>query len=221
MSWFEGPPLLSYLENVAIEKEDQHESSRFRVQYVIRPQTTDLHDYRGYAGKILSGSYRIGEKVIVLPSLQESEIIKIEKHQKEVEIAFAGEPVVLHLKDDLDIGRGDAIVPLHERPHLEQEIETTLCWMDNTEFKPGQRLILQQNSFTSKAAIKELLSKTNINTYEQYQDDGTFKLNDIGRVKIKLAEPLSFDPYHKNRQSGSFILVDANTNNTVAAGVIG
>lgn len=134
MNWYAGKPLLEFLETVEVKENEQNNAARFQVQYVIRPQTTELHDYRGYAGKVFSGSYSVGDKVIVLPANIETEISKIEKHQQEVETAFENEPVVIHLKDDVDISRGSSIVKVNELPKLDKEVEATLCWMDNAPF---------------------------------------------------------------------------------------
>lgn len=220
LNWYSGPTLLSFLETVNIVDQNVNEAPRFQVQYVIRPQTDRLHDYRGYAGRVLSGSYKKGDKVLVLPSQIETEIEKIEKDQKEVLLAEISEPIVIHLKDDVDISRGSTIVPIDSIPKTEKEVSATLCWMDNTSYQPGQKLILQQNSYRTKAVVKEVLSKIDIHTFDQLESDGSMKLNDICKVYIKTAEPLSFDSYKVNRNSGAFILINENTNNTVAAGTI-
>ena len=220
MDWFKGPSILKFLEEIELHTDEQKESSRFQVQYVIRPQTNDLHDYRGYAGKVLSGSYQKGQRVVVLPSGIETTIDKIEKHQQEIEIANSAEPVVIHLKDDVDISRGSSIVPVEELPKTERELEATICWMDNTSFQAGQKLLLQQNSFRTKAIVKEVQAKIDIHTYENLESDGSMKLNDICKVLIKTADNISFDRYSTNRSTGAFILINENTNNTVAAGTI-
>lgn len=220
MNWYKGETLIKFLENVKIEPAETTGSSRFQVQYVLRPQTTELHDYRGYAGKVLSGSYKKGDKVIVLPSNIETTIEKLEKHQAEVEVANALDPVVIHLKDDVDISRGSTIVKINEAPTTEKELNATICWMDNSAFQSGQKFILQQNSFRTKALIKEITSKIDIHSFDRSESDGSLKLNDICKVSIKTAEPISFDAYSNNRFTGSFILINENTNNTVAAGTI-
>ena len=220
LNWYKGPALLKFLETVNIIDQNENEASRFQVQYVIRPQTEDHHDYRGYAGKVLSGSYKKGDKVLVLPSNIETVIEKIEKDQREIELAEISEPIIIHLKDDVDISRGSTIVPINSLPKTEKELNATLCWMDNAAFVPGQKLLLQQNSYRTKAVVKEVVSKIDIHTFDQLESDGSMKLNDICKVFIKTAEPLSFDSYKRNRNSGAFILINENTNNTVAAGTI-
>ena len=220
MIWYNGKPLLDFLETVEITESKNIEGSRFQVQYVIRPQTNEFHDYRGFAGKVVSGSYKKGQRVVVLPSGIETEISKLEVNQKEVNVAETNQPAILHLKDDVDISRGNSIVPTEHLPKTEKEITATICWMDNAAFIPGQKMLLQQNSFRTKALVKEVISKIDIHSFRELQSDGSMKLNDICKVLIKTAEPLSFDSYAENRNTGAFILINENTNNTIAAGTI-
>ncbi len=220
MDWYNGKTLLNFLETIEIAETKKTDVSRFQVQYVIRPQTDELHDYRGFAGKVASGSYKKGQQVMVLPSGIETEIEKIEMNQIEVEIAETNTAVVLHLKDDVDVSRGNSIVPVEHLPKMGKELTATICWMDNAAFIPGQKILLQQNSFRTKAIVKEVISKVDIHSYMELQSDGTMKLNDICKVLIKTAEPVSYDSYLDNRSSGSFILINENTNNTIAAGTI-
>lgn len=220
MTWYKGKPLLEFLETVEIAEAKQTELSRFQVQYVIRPQTDDLHDYRGFAGRVVSGTYQKGQKVTVLPSGIETTIDKIEVNQQEVDKVDTNTPVVLHLKDDVDISRGNSIVPTEHLPKTEKEITATICWMDNAAYIPGQKILLQQNSFRTKAVVKEVISKVDIHSFKALESDGAMKLNDICKVLIKTAEPVSFDSYKDNRSNGAFILINENTNNTIAAGTI-
>ncbi len=221
MSWFKGPSLMEFLENVEIIEDTEIKESRFQVQYVIRPQTEEFHDYRGYAGSVLSGSFKKGEVIQIFPSEIISEISKIERYGKEVEEAYASEPIILHLKDNIDVSRGSSIVPISQLPSTEKEVNATICWMDNSSFKEGQKLLLQQNSFRTKAVLKEIESKIDIHSFKDLESDGTINLNDFCNVRIKTAETVSFDSFRKNRKTGAFILINENTNSTVAAGVIG
>lgn len=220
MPWYKGQSLLDFLETVEVIETKNNYKPRFQVQYIIRPQTNELHDYRGFSGKVLSGTYQKGQKVTILPSGIETTIDKIEVNQQEVEFAEINTPVVFHLKDDVDISRGNSIVPSEYLPKTEKEITATICWMDNVAYIPGQKILLQQNSFRTKAVIKEVIGKIDIHSFTQLESDGTIKLNDICKILIKTAEPITFDSYLDNRNSGAFILINENTNNTIAAGTI-
>ena len=220
LKWYQGPSLFEFLETVEIEQDFKTQEARFQVQYVIRPQTEELHDYRGYAGSILSGSFKKGDKIAVHPVDLTTTIEKIEKFGQEVEEAHASEPVIIHVSDNIDISRGSSFVPLNDAIQTEKRFEAIVCWMDNKSFQPGQKLLLQQNSFRTKAVIKEIDNKINIYNFLSEPSDGTLHLNDFCKVTIKTAESLSFDEYANNRKTGSFILINENTNNTVAAGVI-
>ena len=221
MPWYDGATLISHLEDIPVLEEKAEQDARFQVQYVIRPQTKELHDYRGFAGKIFTGHLKKGQAVKLLPSGLTTTISKIETGGKEVDEAFAPQSIIIHLQDDADLSRGDSIVPAEDKISSEKEIHATICWMDNAPYRQGQKLLIQQNSFRTKAAIKEILSNIDIHTYQASENDGSLKLNDISKVQLKTANPISFDPYAQNRYTGSFILIDENTHNTVAAGMIG
>ena len=221
LSWYKGDPLFGFLENLEIDSvENNMEPARFQVQYVIRPQTDALHDYRGYAGSILSGSLKKGDSVKIFPLEAHTKISGIEKYLQEVEEAHAGEPVIIHLEDDLDVSRGSTIAKPDEMPLFENVIETTICWMDNKPYQTGQKFLFQQNSFRSKAVIKDIQAKIDIHTFENNSFDGNIHLNDFCKLTIKTAEPVSYDAFASNRKTGAFILINENTNNTVAAGII-
>ncbi len=220
MNWYKGDSLMEFLENVQIEEDSRKQEARFQVQYVIRPQTNELHDYRGYAGSVLSGSFKVGDKVKIYPSEMSSTISRIERNQKDVKIAEINEPIVIHLEDDIDISRGSSIVLANSTIETEKELSATICWMDNKAYQKGNKLILQQNSFRAKAVIKEIENNIDIHTYELSENDGAMNLNDFCKVNIKTAETIGFDSYKKNRKTGAFILINENTNSTVAAGVI-
>lgn len=218
--WYNGLPLLELLETVEIESDKNLEDTRFQVQYVIRPKNDELHDYRGYAGQIQSGIYKVGDPVTVFPSGLSSEITAIEVNQQPVEEAFANQPVVLHLKDDLDISRGNYIVKSDNIPQVSQDLDAILCITDAASFNIGSKLLLQHNSATVKSIVKEIYYQLDVNNYHKIENPETVKLNDLIKVKLRTAEPIAFDAYQKNRKTGAFILINENTGNTVAAGML-
>jgi sulfate adenylyltransferase subunit 1 len=220
IGWYDGPSLLEVLEAVHVENDIDYEHPRFPVQYVIRPQSEDLHDYRGYAGKINSGVYRVGDAVTVLPSGLESRISKIEHNSKEVTEAFAPQSVILHLEDDVDISRGDVIVPTDNQPNLSNELEVLLCWMGEKPLQVGNKYLLQHNSTRARAIIKSIEYKLDVNTLEQIELEGTVKLNDVVKATIKTASPIQFDSYKKLRTNGGAIIIDETSHVTVGAVMI-
>ena len=218
--WYEEEPLLSWLENVRIDSDINLTDARFAVQYFIRPQATELHDYRGYAGKIISGIYRKGDRVTVLPSGTETKIKAIEIGGKEVEEAFALQSVVLHLEDDIDVSRGDLIVHTDNQPQLEQEFEVLLCWMDNKPLQPGNKYLLQTNGNRVRSVVKNIEYKLDVNTLEKNYAPEKAVLNDIIKATVKTASPVAFDAYKKLRQNGGAILIDETSCLTVGACMI-
>lgn len=217
--WYKGSSLLEYLEEVQIDRE-QNSGSRFQVQYVIRPQTEELHDYRGYAGPIVSGSFRKGNKIAILPVGVITEISSIEVNGAEVQEAFEGQPAVIQIKDDLDISRGDFFTSAEELPKVEKEIEVLLCWLDQKGLQPGNKYVLQHHSRQLKAVVKQVDYKIDVNTLEKESADEGIKLNEIAKVTIRTAQPLVFDDFISNKKTGSAILVDETSNATVAACII-
>jgi sulfate adenylyltransferase subunit 1 len=216
INWYKGDSLLHFLETVELEVDDSKAHARFPVQWVIRPQTDELHDYRGYAGRVSSGSFKVNDKVTVLPSGFHSSIEKIELLDEEPDEAFAGMSVTIHLKDEIDISRGDILVNTQYQPEVSQLIEADLCWMDTRTLDTSLTYFIQHNSKVTRCRIQEILYKVNINTLEkEYNED--FKLNDIGRVLIKTAEPLAFDLYQNNKANGGAVIIDSRTNVTVGA----
>jgi sulfate adenylyltransferase subunit 1 len=220
MPWYKGKNLLQHLEELEISHHANLDLPRFQVQYVIRPHDDKYHDYRGYAGRIASGIFKKGDKVTVLPSWIETEISAIEISNRQAEGAFAGQSVVLHLADDIDISRGDTIVLSNSLPKVDQDLQADICWMDNRPLQEGTKLVLQHNSNRVKAVVKEISQKVNLDSLAFEDAGGRAALNEIARVHIKTATPLAFDAYSLNRSQGAFILIDENTNNTVAAGVL-
>ncbi|WP_367866397.1 sulfate adenylyltransferase subunit 1 [Pedobacter sp. WC2423] len=216
MPWYKGTSLLDFLETVEVIVNQDLHYARMPVQWVIRPQTEALHDYRGYAGRILSGAFKVNDKVTVLPSGNSSVIDSIEIFEQTPEEATAGQSVTLHLKDNIDISRGDVLVNSSYLPQRSQLIEADLCWMDNKPMDDSITYFLQHNSKLTKCKIREILHKVNINTLEK-EETHEFRLNDIGRVVIKTADELAFDLYTENKANGSAILIDGRTNLTVGA----
>jgi sulfate adenylyltransferase subunit 1 len=220
LAWYEGEPLLSHLENVQLQSDVNLDDARFSVQYVIRPQAAELHDYRGYAGKIISGIYKKGDDVTILPSGTQSKIKSIETGGEEVDEAYALQSVVLHLEDDIDISRGDMIVPTANQPRTDQEFEALLCWMDNKPLIAGNKYLLQLNSNRVRAVIKEIEYQLDVNTFDKNYSPEKAVLNDIIKAKIKTASPVAFDSYENLRQNGGAILIDETSFVTVGACMI-
>ena len=220
LSWYEGEALLHQLENIKVQDDINLTHGRFPVQYVIRPQTTELHDYRGYAGKIISGIYRKGDKVVVQPSGIETSISKIEIAGHEAEEAFAPQSVIIHLKDDVDVSRGDLIVHTDNQPSVGQDLEVFLCWMDNKPLKAGNKYSLQLNSGKVRCMVKSIQYKLDVNSLQQEDAENTAALNDIIRATIRTASPIAYDSYETLRENGGAILIDETSYVTVAAVMI-
>jgi sulfate adenylyltransferase subunit 1 len=221
MSWYGGSPLLETLETVYIGDANNHVDARFPVQWVIRPQSAEHHDFRGYAGRVASGVFKPGDEVTVLPSGFTSRIKAIHTMDGEQEEAFAPQSVSMLLYDEIDISRGDMIVKPNNKPRQGQDIEAMICWFSGSEtLRPGSRFLLKHTSKEVKAIVRESRYKVNVNTLHKIEGDHEFKLNEIGRISLRVSAPLFHDSYKNNRTTGSFILVDPNTNVTVAAGMI-
>jgi sulfate adenylyltransferase subunit 1 len=217
IEWYEGKPLLEYLEEVEIDNDINLSDARFQVQFVIRPQTQKLHDYRGYAGKVISGIYRKGDKVKVLPAGIETTISKLETGGVEVDEVFAPQSVVIQLADDIDISRGDTIVKIDNLPETGNELDALLCWMDEKPLQQGNKYFLQHNSRLVKAVVRRIEYKLDVNTLQKQPVEGPVKLNEVVRATIKTASPLVYDSYDTIPENGSAILIDETSNSTVAA----
>lgn len=215
--WYEGKPLLEFLEEVEIENDTNLTNPRFQVQYVIRPQTEDLHDYRGYAGNIISGIYRKGDKVTVLPAGINSTISKLEVGGKEVDEAFAPQSLVIQLADDIDISRGDTIVVSNDLPKTNNELEVLLCWLDEKPLQAGNKYYLQHNSRLVKAVVRNIEYKLDVNSLQKQEASGGVRLNEVVKATIKTASPLVYDSYESLSANGSAVLIDETSNSTVAA----
>jgi sulfate adenylyltransferase subunit 1 len=220
MDWYEGESLLHFLENVKLEEDINLTDARFPVQYVIRPQVDTLHDYRGYAGKIVSGIYHKGDKVTLQPSGLSSTIHAIEVSGEEVEEAFAPQSAIIHLTDDIDVSRGDVIVGKGSEPIVDQDLNVFLCWMDNKPLIRGNKYLLQINSRVVRAVVKEINYKLDVNTLEKNYDTQQAGLNDVISAKIRTASPVAFDSYKDLRVHGGAILIDETSNVTVGACMI-
>lgn len=217
MNWYEGPSLLEFLEEVPLQNDINLSTARFQVQLVIRPQTADLHDYRGYAGKVISGVYKKGDQVTILPQQLPATISKLEIAGKEVEEVFAPQSAVIHLNEDIDISRGDSIVLSHQQPNVSNELEVLLCWLDEKPLQPGNKYLLQHNSRLVRAMVRNLAFKLDVNSLEEQPVEGGVKLNEVVKATIKTASPLVFDAYDQLPLNGTAILIDETSNSTVAA----
>ena len=220
LSWYDGPTLLEHLEHVEIGDTINHEDGRFPVQWVIRPMSENYHDFRGYAGRVAGGSFRPGDEVTVLPSGLNTRVKTIHTSEGDLDEAFAPLSVSLTLEDEIDISRGDMIVPSDNLPQHSSEFHAMICWFSPKHLIPKGKYFLRHTTRDVQAMIAGIDYKVDINTLEEEDNDAKFVLNDIGKIRIRTASPLFFDSYERNRNTGSFILIDAGTNETVAAGMI-
>lgn len=213
--WYNGKSILQTLESVELDSTEDLEA-RFQVQWVIRPKDEDNHDYRGYAGQILSGSYKVGDKVTILPAKIETTLVKIEKNLEEVSEAVAGDNVVLHFENDIDISRGDTVVLSHQLPKEDNQINTWISWLDNASLQVGKTYLLQHRFKNVRVKVQQINRKWNVNQW-QFTDGDAVQLNDIAQVTLKTNQPLFYDTFEKNPKSGSAILIDETSFNTVGA----
>ncbi|MBW1598868.1 sulfate adenylyltransferase subunit 1 [Streptomyces sp. JJ38] len=221
MDWYAGPTVLEHLETVPVTHDPSDDVARFPVQYVIRPQTPELPDYRGYAGQIASGVLRVGQPVTVLPSGRTSTIEGIDALGEPVDVAWAPQSVTLRLADDLDISRGDLIAPADAVVAPSQDLTATVCHLHDTPLTVGQRVLLKHTTRTVKAIVKQIPSRLTLDDLSQHPEPGTLVANDIGRVVLRTAEPLAVDAYADSRRTGSFLLVDPADGTTLTAGMAG
>ena len=220
MNWYDGSTLMHLLENIHIGSDHNHVDCRFPVQFVVRPQSKEYPDYRGYAGRIEGGVFKPGDDVSVLPSGFTSKIKAIDTFDGEVGQAFSPMSVCITLEDDIDISRGDMIVRENNKPTIEQDIDVMICWMNEKKMMLRGKYTIRHTSQTARCIIKEVKYKMDINTLHRIEEEKEIGLNDIGRISIRTTKPLFFDSYRRNRNTGSVILVDEATNETVAAGMI-
>ncbi|WP_369999098.1 sulfate adenylyltransferase subunit CysN [Winogradskyella sp.] len=220
MDWYQGAPLLHTLETMHISSDINKVDARFPVQTVIRPQNETHRDYRGYAGRVASGIFRVGDEVTAMPSGFTSKIKNIDTFDGELKEAFAPMSITITLEDDIDISRGNMIVRSNNKPKASQDVEMMLCWLHNEPAKPRAKYLIKHTSNEEKAIIKDVIYKINIETLNRIENDKSLNMNDICKVIIRTTKPLMIDSYRENRTTGSVILVDETTNETVAAGMI-
>jgi sulfate adenylyltransferase subunit 1 len=220
MGWYDGPTLLHLLETIPISKDLNTVDARFPVQYVIRPQCAEFPDYRGYAGRVAGGVFRPGDRVRVLPSGLETRVASVDGWQETFDETMAPESVTLTLEDELDISRGDMIVGDGDEPQVSQDIEAMVCWMGDKPLQPGAKYVVRHTTREARAMVRDILYKLDITNLERDETSTSLGPNDIARITLRTTQPLVFDSYSRNRATGSLILIDEATNNTVGAAMI-
>jgi len=220
MDWYRGQTLLALLESVPIENDVNHVDGRFPVQYVIRPQSQEFHDYRGYAGRIAGGVFRPGDQVKVLPSGFTSRVKSVDTFGGNLDAASAPMSVTLTLEDEIDISRGDMIVPIDNQPQVSQDIDLMVCWLGEKSLVPQGRYMIKHTTREVKAIVKAVHYKLDISTLEKVTESMSVSLNEIAQITLRTTQPLFYDSYRRNRATGSLILIDEATNITVGAGMI-
>jgi sulfate adenylyltransferase subunit 1 len=220
MPWYQGPTFLYHLENVYVGGEENHVDARFPVQWVIRPMSDEWHDFRGYAGRVAGGVFKPGDEVTVLPSGFTTHVKAIHSPEGELAEAFAPQSVCITLTEEIDISRGDTLVKSNNPPRIAQDIEAMICWFSAKPMPPKAKLVIRHTTQETKAIIQDVKYHVDINTLHKIEGMDGFSMNDIGRISLRTAIPLIHDSYRRNRITGSFILIDPGTNETVAAGMI-
>jgi len=220
MNWYKGASLLDTLETIHISSDQNHLDARFPVQTVIRPHQDEYHDYRSYAGRVAGGIFRTGDNITILPSGLTSKIKSINTFSGTIDEAFSPMSISINLEDDIDVSRGDMIVKNNNQPEVSQDLDIMLCWMAVKGPRPGAKYFLKSTTNEVMAIIKEVIYKIDINTMQRLDQDSDIKMNDMARVRMRTTRPLIFDEYRRNRVTGSLILIDEATNETVAAGTI-
>ena len=220
MDWYEGSSFLYHLENVYIGGEENHVDARFPVQWVIRPQSDQWHDFRGYAGRVAGGVFRPGDEVVVQPSGFKTRIQAIHTANGTLDEAYAPQSVCMTLHDEIDISRGDMLVKPNNQPKVEQDIEAMICWFSQTPLQGHGKYIVRHTGRETPAVVQEIRYQVDVNTLHKVEGTDSLIMNDVGRIKLRTAVPLLHDPYRRNRNTGSFLLIDPGTNETVGAGMI-
>jgi sulfate adenylyltransferase subunit 1 len=220
MLWYGGGTLMYLLENIHIGSDHNHIDCRFAVQYVIRPHSDKYHDFRGYAGRISGGIFKPGDKVIVLPSGFSSTVKSIELGGEQIDEAFAPMSVTMTLENEIDISRGDMIVRENNQPTITQDLDIMVCWMNDKQLQLNGKYVIKHTTNDARCIVKEIVYKVNVNTLHRIEDDKNIGLNEIARVRLRTTKPLFVDRYTRNRTTGSMILIDEGTNETMGAGMI-
>jgi bifunctional enzyme CysN/CysC len=220
MAWYQGPSLLYHLEHVYIASDRNLIDVRFPVQWIIRPQSDEHHDFRGYAGQIASGVFRVGDEVVVLPSGRKSRISSISTFDGELQQAAPPLSVVMRLADDIDVSRGDLICRPHNQPAVTSDFEAMVCWMTDTPLMPGSRYLLKHTTRSARAIVDDMRYRMDVNTLHRDEGGSELGLNEIGRVRIRTSAPLMLDEYRSSRATGGFVLIDETTHDTVGAGMV-
>jgi sulfate adenylyltransferase subunit 1 len=220
MNWYEGKTFLNLIETIEVRKNKNPRHQRFPVQTILRPHTSEFHDYRGYAGRVAGGVFKPGDEVTVLPSLRKSRIKSIDLFGKTLSETIGGESVTISLEDQIDISRGDMIAGNGDLPEINQDIDLMMCWFNERPLKTGGRYIIRINTNETSCVVKSVTYRMNINTLEHDYENLEIGMNDIARISIRTARPVFFDPYKENNTTGSMIFIDEGTNETVAAGMI-
>ena len=219
MDWYTGPSLLSHLEGIPLDRGRTDLPARYPVQWVIRPQATEYHDYRGYAGQIASGEFRPGMDVLVLPAGHRTTIASVATIDGQLEVAEAPRSVTIRLADNFDVARGDMIVGTEFPPLVTRELVADVCWMSDRQLTPGSKYVIRHTTREARAVVDAIEHRVDIHTFDPVASD-TLGLNDLGRIRLRVSQPLVVDPYRANRTTGSFILIDEATNDTLGAGMI-
>ena len=221
MPWYKGAPLLYHLENVYVGSDANHVDARFPVQWVIRPHSDKHHDFRGFAGRVAGGVFKVGDEITALPSGFTTKISKIMLGEKEIEEAFFPQSVTIQLEDEIDISRGDMLVKPNNQPNSSQDLDARICWFSGSKkLTQGGKYLIKHTTKTAQAMISEITYKVDVNSLRKNEEDIEFNMNDIGRIKFRTSEPIFYDTYRRNRNTGSFILIDPFTHQTLAAGML-
>jgi sulfate adenylyltransferase large subunit len=220
MPWYAGSTLLDHLETIEIAADKNVSVRRFPVQWVIRPMADEHHDYRGYAGQVASGTWQVGDEVVVLPSGHRTRVAGIDAMGEGLDDAIPGQSVTIRLADDIDVARGDMLADPEQPPVVARELVARVCWMSEKPLEPRAKLLVKQTTRTARAVVDELVSVVDIESFDDRPAPQRLELNDLAVVRMRLAEPLAVDPYAENRTTGAFILIDESTNDTVGAGMV-